>query len=161
MPDSTVAVFFSAPERNRSNDVYYEYHQDPNFYYLSGLREPNSILLIYKEEQNFGRFKSNEVIFVQARDKSFEIWYGRRLGKEGATQYLGFNKVMLNEEFKNFNPQFDKLKRVYYQKPYAMEKQDTGKTTNLYGIYNAFKQKVGSTSKLEERHLQMMMAKLR
>src|SRR5690554_4685626 len=101
MPVSTVAVFFSAAERNTSNDVYYEYHQDTNFYYLSRLRETNSIMLIDKEEQNFGQFKSNEVIFVQAKDKSFEIWNGRRLGKEGATQHLGFNKVMLNEEFKN------------------------------------------------------------
>ncbi len=37
------------PVRNRSNDVDYEYHQDPNFYYLSGLREPRAMLFVFKE----------------------------------------------------------------------------------------------------------------
>ena len=48
MPANSVAVFFANPIRNRSNDVDYEYHQDPNFYYLSGLREPHAVLLIFK-----------------------------------------------------------------------------------------------------------------
>ena len=48
MPENSVAVFFAAPVRNRSNDVNFEYHQDPNFFYLSGLQEPHSMLLIFK-----------------------------------------------------------------------------------------------------------------
>src|SRR5690554_993383 len=161
MPDSTVAVFFSAPERNRSNDVYYEYHQDPNFYYLSGLREPNSMLIIYKEEQDFGDFKSNEVIFVQDRDEFSEVWNGRRLGVKGAVENLGVSKVMSNEDFKKFTPKFENLERVYFQKPYAMEEQDTSETTNLSGLYTAFNQKLTTASDVAEKHLQMMMAKLR
>ena len=35
MPDNSVAVLFSAPIRNRANDVDYIYHQDPNFFYLT------------------------------------------------------------------------------------------------------------------------------
>ncbi|MGL5890177.1 MAG: aminopeptidase P N-terminal domain-containing protein, partial [Bacteroidia bacterium] len=44
LPDSSVAVFFASPVRNRANDVDYDYHPDPNFYYLTGLREPNAML---------------------------------------------------------------------------------------------------------------------
>src|SRR5688572_1807854 len=44
MPDSSVAVFFANPIRNYSNDVDYEFHQDPNFYYLTGLNETNAVL---------------------------------------------------------------------------------------------------------------------
>ena len=54
MPDNSVAIFFANPVRNRSNDVDFEYHQDPNFYYLTGLREPHAVLIIFKEEQSFG-----------------------------------------------------------------------------------------------------------
>ena len=36
LPNNSVAVYFSAPVRNRANDVDFEYHQDPNFYYLTG-----------------------------------------------------------------------------------------------------------------------------
>ena len=52
MPKNSVAVFFANPVRNRANDVDYHYHQDPNFYYLTGFREPNSVLLIFSEDQN-------------------------------------------------------------------------------------------------------------
>ena len=47
MPENSMAVFFSNPVRNRANDVNYHYHQDPNFYYLTGLKEPNSVLLLF------------------------------------------------------------------------------------------------------------------
>ena len=36
LPPNSVAVFFANAIRNRSNDVDYAYHQDPNFYYLTG-----------------------------------------------------------------------------------------------------------------------------
>lgn len=39
LPPNSVAVFFSSPVRNRANDVDYVYHQDPNFYYLTGWNE--------------------------------------------------------------------------------------------------------------------------
>ena len=63
LPDSSAAVFFANPERNRSNDVYYEYHQDPNFYYLTGFREPNAMVIIYKEPQQLNGKETNEVLF--------------------------------------------------------------------------------------------------
>lgn len=47
MSKNSVAVFFANAERNRSNDVDYVYHQDPNFYYLTGYKEPNAVLVIF------------------------------------------------------------------------------------------------------------------
>src|SRR4051812_45569305 len=46
MPDNSAAVLFANPEHKRSNDMDYVYHQDPNFYYLTGFTEPNSVLVI-------------------------------------------------------------------------------------------------------------------
>ena len=81
MPKNSVAILFSNPVRNRSNDVDYEYHQDPNFYYLTGLREPHAAVLIFKEEQEFGNgFKTNEILFLKRKDKTNEKWTGKRLG---------------------------------------------------------------------------------
>ncbi len=51
MPENSVAVFFSNAIRNRANDVDFVYHQDPNFYYLTGLKEPHSVLVIFSEKQ--------------------------------------------------------------------------------------------------------------
>ena len=51
LPNNSVAVYFSAPVRNRANDVDFEYHQDPNFYYLTGWEEPHAVLLVYNTPQ--------------------------------------------------------------------------------------------------------------
>ncbi|HYI77162.1 MAG TPA: aminopeptidase P N-terminal domain-containing protein, partial [Chryseolinea sp.] len=51
LPPNSVAVFFANPVRNRANDVDYAYHQDPNFYYLTGYKEPDAVLLIFKDKQ--------------------------------------------------------------------------------------------------------------
>ncbi len=161
LPDSTVAILFSAPERNRSNDVYYEYHQDPNFYYLTGLREPNSMVIIFKEEQQIEGNSTNEVLFVQNRDQSSELWNGRRLGKEGAIKTLGFDHIQTNSDFPNFNFDRPALKKVYFQTPYAFEDQDTGSTTTLKGLFTQFTKKADSIPIASEKHLNMMLAKLR
>ena len=66
MPKNSVAVLFANPVRNRSNDVNYEYHQDPNFYYLTGLREPHAVVFIFKEEQEFSNgIKTDELLFYK------------------------------------------------------------------------------------------------
>src|SRR3989344_922591 len=50
MDPNSVAVVFANAERNRSNDVDYQYSQDPNFYYLCGYTEPNAVLIIFKDK---------------------------------------------------------------------------------------------------------------
>jgi Xaa-Pro aminopeptidase len=42
MPKNSVAVFLVSS--NRANDVDYVHHQDPDFYYLTGYKEPNCVL---------------------------------------------------------------------------------------------------------------------
>ena len=66
MPANTVAVFFANPVRNRANDVDYVYHQDPNFYYLTGYKEPHAVLVIFAESQTDETGATyNEKLYVQ------------------------------------------------------------------------------------------------
>ena len=51
LPPNTAVVLFANAERNRANDVDYVYHQDPNFYYLTGYHEPNAVLVMFSEMQ--------------------------------------------------------------------------------------------------------------
>ena len=95
MPKNSVAVYFSNPVRNRANDVNYHYHQDPNFYYLTGLKEPNSLLLIFKDSQYIDNIETNEILFVQERNPSKEQWDGYRLGVSGAKKKLKVNLIVI------------------------------------------------------------------
>ena len=96
MPPNSIAVFFANPIRNRANDVDFHYHQDPNFYYLTGLKEPHAILLIFKELQDIDGDQTNEILFAQERDPLREQWDGYRLGVKGAKEKLGFKDVYFN-----------------------------------------------------------------
>src|SRR5450755_1210812 len=98
MPPNSVVVIFSYPEEVFSRDVDYVYHPNPDLYYFSGYKEPNSLLLIFKEMQPDGDSSYNELFFVQHRDPSAEQWTGRRLGVEGVKSSLGFKRVYNGED---------------------------------------------------------------
>jgi Xaa-Pro aminopeptidase len=164
MPDSSVAFFFASPERNRSNDVYYEYHQDPNFYYLTGYTEPNSLLILFKEEVVWEGAVTDEVLFVQERNPQWEVWNGRRLGQNGAEESLAIKAIELNKNFKMVDSIFKGKSKVFFQMPYAMEEQDTSSTGNLNGLYQHFSNSLHNMNgevEASQKSLAMMMATLR
>ncbi|GGZ19254.1 hypothetical protein GCM10007049_09500 [Echinicola pacifica] len=99
MPEKSMAVIFTNPVKNRSNDVDFIYHPQTDFFYLTGLREPDAALLLFSEPVSVGGELVDELIYVQPRDETAEMWNGKRLGKEGVGKFLGFQQVYLNEEF--------------------------------------------------------------
>ena len=79
MPANSVAVIFSYPVREFSNDINYPYHPNPDLYYFTGYKEPEAVLLIFKEAQKIADGKLvKELFFVQRRDPKQEQWTGRR-----------------------------------------------------------------------------------
>lgn len=99
MPENSAAVFFNNPMKNRSNDTEFQYRPNSDFYYLTGFREPNAALIIFKNPQLVEGKQVNEIIYVQPRDPRKEQWDGERLGIEGVKEKLGFEMVFLNSDF--------------------------------------------------------------
>ena len=109
MPENSVAAVFSYSEKVFSNDVNYFYHPNPDLYYLTGYKEPNAVLLIFKELQSSISQNYNELFFVRKRDAIKETWEGRRLGVEGVKENLGFTHVYEGKEFYDFSVDFSKF----------------------------------------------------
>ena len=99
LPENSVAVLFSSPIRNRANDVDYVYHQDPNFFYLTGWHQPHSVLMIYKNPQKDNDGVYDEKIYVPERDDYMEMWNGKRYSKD-QVEKLGFDRVAERTDFK-------------------------------------------------------------
>ena len=117
MPENSVAVLFSNPLRNRANDVDYVFHQDPNFYYLTGYREPNGVLVLFSDEQTDENGNTyNEILYVQKRDARAEQWNGKRLGVTGAQEELGFKVAKNADEFLKTNINFKGFDKVFIEK---------------------------------------------
>ncbi|MDE2481184.1 MAG: aminopeptidase P N-terminal domain-containing protein [bacterium] len=84
-----VAVIPSAREIIRSNDSEYPFRQNSDFYYLTGFDEPDALLVLAPEHPD-----ATSVLFLRERDRAMEIWNGKRLGVEPATQALGVDRAL-------------------------------------------------------------------
>ena len=147
MPANSVAVIFSYPERVFSKDVNYNYHQNPDLFYLAGYKEPDGVLLLFKENQGSGE-KYNEVLFVREKNANREMWTGRRLGTDGAKSKLDFSTVYNGKDFKDFAIDFQKFDKIIYDKiPTDLGKDKSG--FDLFGLLETFKTKAGITTENE------------
>ena len=162
MPENSVAVFFANPIRNRSNDVDYEYHQDPNFYYLSGLREPHAVLLIFKNKQLFGNNdKTDELLFLQKRNPGDELWTGKRQGTEGAKAFLGIHSAYTGEAFAEFETEFNSFDHILITS-IPEDVRNAEEKDDLYNLIQTFELKTKKLAeKMDVTSLNKMMAKLR
>src|SRR6202042_1521773 len=139
MPDHSVVVVFSYPERVFSMDVNYVYHQNPDLYYFSGYKEPNAVLFIFKEMQHDGSSSYNEIFFVQKKDSANETWTGKRLGVEGTRTRLGFDKVYTGEQFDSLCPDLSKFTVINAAIPDDIAyNREAG---NLHNLYDGFRKK--------------------
>ncbi|MFT4464257.1 MAG: Xaa-Pro aminopeptidase [Sodalis sp. (in: enterobacteria)] len=90
MAPGSAALIFAAPEATRSADSEYPYRQNSDFWYFTGFNEPQALLILVKSDQSH----HHSVLFNRVRDKTAEIWTGRRLGQEAAPERLGVSRAL-------------------------------------------------------------------
>ena len=144
LPENSVAVIFCAPIRNRANDVDYIYHQDPNFFYLTGWHQPHSVLMIYKNAQSDGDGIYHEKIYVQERDEYNEMWNGKRYGLDQVKK-LGFDRVSERVDFKKDITNLNRFDRVL-----LFEFKNDIRRQKIYVIKNGNRYKIDDPNNLFE-----------
>jgi Xaa-Pro aminopeptidase len=94
-----IVVLFAATEAEGQNAVW-GFHQDENFYYLSGWSEPGAALLIAAAA---GDRPYTEILFLPNHNLSQEKWTGPKLGPEDvrAPQETGFDHVEAIDMLRN------------------------------------------------------------
>ena len=147
MAKNSVTVVFSNPIRNRANDVDYVFHQDPNFYYLTGFREPNAVLLLFSEDQTDATGNTyNEILYVPKKDERYEMWNGKRLGIAGAKNELGFITVKTTDSFLTDMINYKSFEAVYVEKIKDDYRDSERNLVDQYDLVKRFKNESGYTS---------------
>jgi Xaa-Pro aminopeptidase len=95
-PD-TLAIFWSAPTRVYSHTVNYEYRQDSNLLYLTGIAQEDTILVLMP-----GNTTRREILFISEADPRREHWDGHLYTPEEATARSGITTVMRTGQFEGF-----------------------------------------------------------
>jgi Xaa-Pro aminopeptidase len=84
---SGVVVLPTAPERSRNADSHYDYRWDSGFYYLTGFREPEAVLVMVLGDD------PRSILFCREKNLEREIWDGFRHGPELAREHFGFDEA--------------------------------------------------------------------
>ncbi|MEA2119192.1 Xaa-Pro aminopeptidase [Halovibrio sp. HP20-50] len=93
LPENAAVVLPGAGLMTRSRDSEFAFRQNSDFYYLTGICEPDALLLLLP-----GRAEGQSVVFCQDRDPTMEAWTGRRLGAAGVVVEHGVDQAFENAD---------------------------------------------------------------
>jgi len=82
-----IAIVPTAPEAIRNRDSHYPYRFDSYFYYLTGFKEPESVVVLVAGDN------PKSILFCRDKDMEREIWDGFRYGAEAAKAEFGFDEA--------------------------------------------------------------------
>ncbi|KAF2262005.1 xaa-Pro aminopeptidase-like protein [Lojkania enalia] len=80
LPPNSIAILAASDLKYRSGAVFYRFHQDPDFLYLTGFNEPDALAIIEKLEDDEHSFH----LYVRPKDPKAELWEGSRSGIQAA-----------------------------------------------------------------------------
>ncbi len=95
-----VAILPTAPERARNRDTHYPYRHDSYFYYLSGFREPEGVVVLVAGDT------PRQILFCREKNEEREIWEGYRHGPDAARERFGFDEAWTIGDLERRLPDF-------------------------------------------------------
>jgi Xaa-Pro aminopeptidase len=143
--------------------VYFRYHQDPNFYYLTGLREPNAILIVFSEPRKINGDYTNEILLIQKKDAEKEVWDGSRISLEKAKETLGIQTILYTTDFINLPLPFKQLSLITYSFPNENLRDDPYAKDDLYNLKRQWDAKLfdAAEASIQRNEYHKWMARLR
>lgn len=107
----SVAIFNSNDEFPRNGDAFYSFRQNSDLFWLSGIDQEKSILVLcpdaYKENMR-------EILFVRETNEHLTVWEGYKYSKEDARRVSGIQNVQWLHDFdKVMHELFIRNKNIY------------------------------------------------
>ncbi len=96
MQPNALAVFNSNDIFSTGADSTLPFHQHRNIFYLSGIDQEESILVLFPDAKNT---KHKEILFVKETNEHIAIWEGAKLSKKQATEVSAVQTVYWLKDF--------------------------------------------------------------
>lgn len=90
MEDKSILILYSGIAWHISADAYQHFEVNRQFFYLTGIRRENMVLLIDKCGE-----KIEETLFIEPIDPSVERWVGKKMTKQEVTEVSGVENVSM------------------------------------------------------------------
>jgi Xaa-Pro aminopeptidase len=108
MDENSLLILSGATEKVRNNDVHYEFRQDSNFWYLTGLEEPDAIMIMLKKDS------TKYILFLQQKKIEEEVWNGYKIGTEKAKKYFLADESFENNQLDELSELILSCEKIYY-----------------------------------------------
>lgn len=100
---NSIAIFHSGDQFMKSADATHAFFQNPDLYYLTGIDQEDTILVLFPDAPNEAW---EEVLFVKETSELIKVWEGYKYTKEQATSISGIQNIQWN---KGFNGLFEMM----------------------------------------------------
>ncbi len=109
-PDSIV-IFLSNDLMPRNGDTYYPFRQNSDLFYLSGLDQEETVLVLFPDCIKDG---FHELAFIKRTNEHVTIWEGEKYTKEQASEISGIERIYWLDEMEYILRELILLsKRIY------------------------------------------------
>ena len=108
---SSIAAFNSNDIFTTGADSTLSFHQHRNIFYLSGIDQEESILVLFPDANNP---KHREILFIKKTNNKIAIWEGAKLSKKQATEKSGIQSVYWLDEFETIFEQLMTQVQIIY-----------------------------------------------
>jgi Xaa-Pro aminopeptidase len=92
----SIAIFYANDEFPRSGDQNFVFKQNADFYYLTGIDQEQSVLLLFPDCPNS---QYREVLFLRQTNEHIAVWEGHKYTKEEARRASGIENVYWLSEY--------------------------------------------------------------
>ncbi|MCS6916440.1 MAG: aminopeptidase P N-terminal domain-containing protein [Chitinophagales bacterium] len=96
LPPNSLAILLSNDVYPRSADGHYPFRQDADLFYLTGIDQEDTFLLLYPD---CPREDLREVLFLRRTNETIAIWEGPKLTQPEARERSGIQAIKWNDEF--------------------------------------------------------------
>ena len=96
LPEGSIAIFHSNDQYPRNGDQYFPFRQQSDFFYLTGIDQEKSILILAPGCTNQ---KLTEALFIIETNEQIAIWEGHKYTKEEASEISGIANIFWDNDF--------------------------------------------------------------
>ena len=134
LDDGSITILFAGVAKKKSGDADYDFCVNRNFYYLTGIEQDNSILMLVKADG-----ETSTYLFIDEKDIKKEQWIGFKLTDDEAREISNIENICLRSSFEGKlsvalskgMTHFGEIKKIYLD----LEKElkiDECKSTNEF-----------------------------
>jgi len=98
LESNSMAIFLSNDESPRSGDSVYEFRQNADLFYLTGIDQEETMLIIYPD---CPLEEYREVLLLRQTNENIAVWEGHKYTVEEAQQSSGIKKILWNEDLES------------------------------------------------------------